>query len=84
MIQRAERALPRGGRAVERRLLWSRALVVALRVQALRDAQVCVGSRLASQVVALWEHDPDEVNHSTGVSTWIKEEEDTGDWYPRG
>ena len=37
-----------------------------------------------SQVVALWEHDPDEVNHSTGVIGQVKEEEDTGDWYPRG
>ena len=65
MAQRAERALPRGARAAERRRLWRRALVLALRVQALRDAQV--SSRTASQVVALWEHDPDEVNHSTRV-----------------
>ena len=34
--------------------------------------------------MALWEHDPDEVNHSTGVIGQVKEEEDTGDWYPRG
>ena len=40
MAQRAERALPRGARAAERRRLWRRALVLALRVQALRDAQV--------------------------------------------